>query len=179
MTTGSLSGSESERRWYAARSRWWNSTGGGSGTRSTAATAGSGAANAPSARKGIGAVKAGDGGAKFRAEWPDIDQANWAWMERERVDAATGTVVLVVANNNNNNKKCSPEAIALLKGPNGAAGASVDVGVVGGVVGQAVRGRGQGWVMGWMGGHKLLVGFVAVVAFVLMQRLVAGVEKES
>ena len=30
MTTGSVSASEAERKYHAARSRWWNSTGGGS-----------------------------------------------------------------------------------------------------------------------------------------------------
>lgn len=164
MTTGSLSGcSESERRWYAARSRWWNSTGGGSGTRPTAGV------NASAKGAGVGAVKAGDGGVKFRAEWEAVDRENWAWMERERVDATTGQVVRRPKEEDGGEEKCSPEAMALLKGPHGAG--SVDV--VGGVVGQAVRGQGGG-VVGWMGRHKLLVGFVAVVSFVLMQRLVSG-----
>ena len=154
MTTGSLIASESERRWFAARSRWWNSTGGGSATsRNAGSKAGA---------KGVGAVKAGDGGMKFRAEWEDIDGENWEWMERERVDAATGKVV------KREGETCSPEAMALLKGPHGG---SVDV--VGRVVGQAVRGEGDG-VVEWMGRHKLLVAFVAVIAFVLMLRVVSG-----
>ena len=153
MTTGSLSCSDTERRWYAARSRWWNSTGGGSATRATPGV------NASA--KGVGAVKAGDGGVKFRVEWPELDRDNWWWMERERVDAASGQVIKAEG------EKCSPEAMALLKGPSGGSTT-----VVGGV-GQAVRGGGGG-VVGWMGRHKLLVGLVAVVAFVLLERAVGG-----
>ena len=149
MTTGSLSANDNERRWYAARSRWWNSTGGGSGTSPQAAST--------TGARGVGAVRAGDGGIKFRAEWPELDAENWLWMQRERVDASTGRVVRETG------EKCSPEALTLLKGPRG----SVDV--VGGV--GAVRGG----VGGWIGRHAWLVGLVAIVGFVLLQRAV-GVE---
>src|SRR5437016_10556634 len=60
MTTGSVSASPAERRYFAARSRWWNSTGGGSSENKKAGVIAS--------TKGIGAIKAGDGGVKFRAE---------------------------------------------------------------------------------------------------------------
>lgn len=75
MTTGSVAASESERKWAAGRSRWWNSTGGGSFK-----------------KEGIqrGNVKAGDGGQKFRLEWPELDQENWAWMKENDIDIATG-----------------------------------------------------------------------------------------
>jgi ubiquitin-conjugating enzyme E2 J2 len=74
MTTGSVSATEQTRKELAKRSRWWNSTGGGS--QKTPA--------------GKGNVKAGDGGAKFRAEWPELDQENRAWMTENKVDLATG-----------------------------------------------------------------------------------------
>ncbi len=94
---------------------------------------------------------------KFRAEWPELDQSNWSWMEREGVSASTGRVVREAG------ESCSPEALALLKGPKGS---SVDV--VGGV--GAVRGG----MVGWMSRHKWLVGIVALVGFVLLQRAVGG-----
>ncbi len=156
MTTGSLSASESERKWFAARSRWWNSTGGGSETKPPG-IGGGGATSSNANTRGVGAVRAGDGGVKFRAEWPELDEENWKWMERERVDASTGLVV------REQGEKCSPEAMALLKGPRGG---SVDV--VGGV------GVVRGGVLGWMGRHKWVVGFAALIGFVLLQRAVGG-----
>ena len=156
MTTGSVSASDAERRWFAARSRWWNSTGGGSGTKPLSGVGGTASSN--TSARGVGAVKAGDGGVKFRAEWPELDAENWKWMERERVDASTGLVVREKGEN------CSPEALALLKGPKGT---TVDV--VGGV--GAVRGG----LVGWVGRHKLVVGFTALIfGFVLLQRAVGG-----
>ena len=77
MTTGSVRATPAERRFYAARSRWWNSTGGGS----------YGKANVERAQ-----IKVGDGGANFRAEWPEVDAANWAWMKENGVDTATGQI---------------------------------------------------------------------------------------
>ncbi|ETS73009.1 hypothetical protein PFICI_15184 [Pestalotiopsis fici W106-1] len=74
MTTGSISGTERERKYLARRSRWWNSTGGGSQHKA--------------AQKGN--IKAGDGGAKFRAEWPDVDKENKTWMAENKIDPATG-----------------------------------------------------------------------------------------
>ncbi|OAA56555.1 ubiquitin-conjugating enzyme [Niveomyces insectorum RCEF 264] len=79
MTTGSVSATEAERKFHAARSRWWNTTGGGSH------------AKAAAGGQQRGNVKAGDGGAKFRSEWPEVDKANWAWMTEQRIDPATGT----------------------------------------------------------------------------------------
>lgn len=77
MTTGSISGTERERKYLARRSKWWNSTGGGSQNKA--------------AQKGN--VKAGDGGAKFRAEWPEVEKENQAWMTEKKIDPATGDPV--------------------------------------------------------------------------------------
>lgn len=74
MTTGSVSATEAERKCSAARSRWWNSTGGGSA----------------SAKTQRGNVKAGDGGKKFQDEFPDIHKENLAWMSERKVDLETG-----------------------------------------------------------------------------------------
>lgn len=85
MTTGSISATEQERRFLASRSRWWNSTGGGSGQKA-GSRSGGGTGNA-------GAIRSGDGGARFRAEWPDLHEQNLKWMAENHVDLATGNVI--------------------------------------------------------------------------------------
>ncbi len=80
MTTGSVRASEPERKLFAQRTRWWNSTGGGS------KRAGAQSSNT----RGIGAIRAGDGGAHFRAEWLELDEENQAWMKERRINPQTG-----------------------------------------------------------------------------------------
>lgn len=153
MTTGSVSATDAERRWTAARTRWWNSTGGGTGSRAipgvTATT------------KGIGAVKAGDGGVKFRAEWPELDEENWRWMKENRIDPATGNIV--PDPNAPNMNGCSPETAALTRRPGGSA-AGLGPLVEGG---QAAREVGQSWIRR----HKLMVGIIALFSYVILARL--------
>src|SRR4051812_15881277 len=81
MTTGSVGATEAERKWAAGRTRWWNSTGGGSWTE-----------NGKGGQKGN--IKAGDGGVKFRAEWPELDQENWKWMKDNKIDPMTGNAAV-------------------------------------------------------------------------------------
>ncbi|KAL3417296.1 ubiquitin-conjugating enzyme [Phlyctema vagabunda] len=76
MTTGSVSGSPSQRKRLAAQSKWWNSTGGGSCTK-------------PVVYKGN--IKAGDGGHSFKTQWPELHKENEAWMKEQAIDLATGT----------------------------------------------------------------------------------------
>ncbi|KAI9799639.1 MAG: Ubiquitin-conjugating enzyme E2 6 [Piccolia ochrophora] len=150
MTTGSVSATAAERKWAAGRTRWWNSTGGGSSARTIPGISGSNT-------KGIGAIKAGDGGAKFRSEWPELDEENWKWMRENRIDPATGQVVPEPAN------ACSPEGAALrrgLSGSNAGLGAVVEGG-------QAAREAGQGWLRR----HKVLMGSLFLVVYVLLSRV--------
>ena len=153
MTTGSVHASETERKWAAARTRWWNSTGGGT---SSKAVPGNNAST-----KGIGAIKAGDGGVKFRAEWPELDEENWKWMRENRVDPATGNMApdpnAIVSST------CSPETAALRRRPGGSAAG------LGAVVegGQAARNAGQSWVRR----NKFTVGALIVIGYVLLARL--------
>ncbi|KAI9895014.1 MAG: Ubiquitin-conjugating enzyme E2 6 [Vezdaea aestivalis] len=119
MTTGSVAGTESERRWASAKSRWWNSTAGGS-----VAVPGQ-------------PTKPGDGGANFRSQWPDLDQENWRWMKARSVDPASGQVTT-----SDSSSTCPPEQVAALaRRPGGSGG-------LGAVVegGQAARETGQGWL---------------------------------
>ena len=128
MTTGSVSASELERKAFASRSRWWNSTGGGSSQRTIP-----GIGTTGSNGKGFGAIKAGDGGKKFKEEWPELDEENWKWMEQTKIDPATGRNV-------SSAQACSPEAAALGRRPQGS-------GTGGGAVvqgGQAAREGAQG-----------------------------------
>ena len=77
----------------AERSRWWNSTGGGSTKRTLAGEAGEAQTaqqSSGSGRTGFGAIKAGDGGQRFKEQWPEEDEENWKWMEKEKIDPQTG-----------------------------------------------------------------------------------------
>lgn len=156
MTTGSVSASDAERRLFAARSRWWNSTGGGSHSKSVPGVT--------STVKGIANIKAGDGGKKFRAEWPELDEENWKWINDNRVDPATGQVMpdpnAVVAGSSS----CSPETSALRRrsGVSGPGGLGV---VMEG--GQKARDVGESWFKR----HKVWVCIGMVLGYALLTRL--------
>ncbi|KAN0117891.1 ubiquitin-conjugating enzyme [Hyaloscypha variabilis] len=145
MTTGSVGASEAERKWAAGRTRWWNSTGGGSFK------------DGKTVQKGN--VKAGDGGAKFRAEWPEMDKENWKWMKENRIDPATGNVMQEPGSSGQGN--CSPGMA--LRRPSGSQA------VVGAVVegGRAVGEEGKGWIRR----NKLLVAGGVIFTYVLIARL--------
>lgn len=152
MTTGSVRASDAERKLFASRSRWWNSTGGGSHAASTRPKA-----------AGAGAIKAGDGGAKFRQEWPELDAENWRWMKENKIDPATG---MPQAPQVDGHGACAPEAAALRRRPVGS-------GSLGAVVegGQVARDAGQGW----LSRNKYIIGAVFLFGYVLVTR-VLGVE---
>lgn len=159
MTTGSVHATDTERRWAAARTRWWNSTGGGSFHKLAAGVN-------PSAR-GVGAVKAGDGGVKFKAEWPELDAENWAWMKTNRVDPTTGSLLPDPDPTSSSLTSCSSEVAALRRGPGGS---GVGLGtVVGG--GHAATQAGQSWIRR----HKMFVGAMIVICYVLLARLMGDV----
>ncbi|OAP59930.1 hypothetical protein AYL99_04932 [Fonsecaea erecta] len=144
MTAGSVGGSSTERKWHAARSRWWNSTGGGSASKPVPGV--------QLTTKGIGNIKVGDGGAKFRAEFPDEDKENWIWMKEHRIDPATGGML---PDEEGEEVNCSPETRALRRILGGSTGVGV---VVQG--GQAARDAGQGWI--WRNKMKIIAGCIVV-----------------
>ena len=150
MTTGSVSATPAERQFYAFQSRWWNSTGGGSSNRSIPGIGGS-----TTNIHGRGNVKAGDGGEKFRREWPELDEQNWKYLQDKKIDPKTGRAVVDYSNA----ASCTPGADALKRAGNSAAGI--------GAVGQQARDAGQGW----LGSRKVMVAVVAVVAYALLARL--------
>lgn len=153
MTTGSLHGTENERKWHAARTRWWNSTGAGSKSDPKKGV--------NSSTKGIGALKAGDGGVKFKAEWAELDAENWEWMKKNRIDAATGN--LLPDEEGELVKDCSPEVAALKWGPKGI-GSGIGAMREGG---QAARNAGQSWVRR----HWFAIGATMFLGFVLLRRI--------
>ena len=153
MTTGSVHATEAERKWLARQTRWWNATGGG--------TAGKMAPGVNPTVKGIGAIKAGDGGVKFRAEWPELDEENWKWMTTNKIDPITGQITYDP--NDAGDGACSPEAAALRRRPGGS-GAALGT-VVGG--GHAAREAGHSW----MRRNKVLLGGLIVFGYVLLARL--------
>lgn len=143
MTTGSVSSTAAERKMLAARTRWWNSTGGGSQTK---------AANK-------GNVKAGDGGAKFRAEWPEVDKENWAWMGENKIDSLTGR---------RKEENCGPQL--------GIAAASSGAGpqaVVDAVVQRRDAGR------GWVSRHRLWILVGAVLTYTALARYLGSGESKT
>lgn len=143
MTTGSVGATEAERKWAASRTRWWNSTGGGSHLRS-------------GTQKGN--IKAGDGGAKFRQEWPELDKENWKWMEENNIDTATGE-----RKPEPGAPACTPQAAAFGRRPSGSTPA------LGAVIegGQAARDAGQSWLRR----NKLLVAGGVIFTYVLIARI--------
>lgn len=140
ITTGSISASTEERKMLAARSRWWNSTGGGSHDTARVAQKGN--------------IKAGDGGKKFRAEWPEEDAENWKWMRECHVDVATGQRPTAAG------ASCGPQLVGGIGGSGNQAQAVVDA-----VVQQREAGR------GWMARNKLLVAGGVIFIYVLIARL--------
>lgn len=159
MTTGSVGATDVERRWAAGRTRWWNSTGGGTSTR--------GISGASTGQRGNGAIKAGDGGAKFRSEWPELDKENWKWMEENKIDPATGERI-----GETGTPACSPQAVALGRRPSGS-NASIETVIEGG---QAARHAGQSW----MKRNKLLITGAAIFFYVLIARMLGdGKTKNS
>ena len=106
----------------------------------------------------MGAIKAGDGGVKFRKEWPELDEENWKIMRERRIDPATGLAVP-----ENSAHSCSPEAAALRRRPGGSA-TGVGVVVQGG---QVARDAGQGW----LSRHKWRLVAGAFFGYILVARL--------
>lgn len=141
MTTGSVSESEAMRKYHASRSRWWNSTGGGSLSR-------------PENNAGKGNIKAGDGGAKFKSEWPEIDQENWDWMRENKIDPAHGNKTV-----EHTGPSCRPP-LGIAAGSGHQAHAVVDA-----VIQQ--REAGQGWIFR----NKLVLAGAIIFIYVLIARL--------
>lgn len=132
MTTGSVRASDAERKLFAKRTRWWNSTGGGSKPvpGNTPGTTSQPSSNS----RGIGGIKAGDGGAKFRLEWPEVDVENLKWLHQKRIDLATGMPKQLQAAPSH----CPPEVAGLRRRPGSTATVVQDA--------QIAREAGQGWL---------------------------------
>jgi len=150
MTTGSVRASEQERKLFAQRTRWWNSTGGGS--RPFAGTQSSNS-------RGAGAIKAGDGGVKFRAEWPELDEENQKWMKENRINPQNGLIM----STSPTQPQCSPDMAGLRKRPSGSATA------VGAVVQQGHVAREAGH--SWLSRNKWRIVFGTLLSYILVARI--------
>lgn len=104
-----------------------------------------------------GNVKAGDGGKKFRAEWPELDKENAAWMKENGIDLATGLTPA-----GEGERACAGQMARRASGSEARA-------AIGAVVegGQVAREAGQGWVRR----NKLLIAGVLVLGYVLIARM--------
>ncbi|KAF2803778.1 ubiquitin-conjugating enzyme E2 6 [Mytilinidion resinicola] len=156
MTTGSVRATDHERKLFAARTRWWNSTGGGTSTRTIPGITTPQSSNT----RGNGAVKAGDGGVKFRKEWPELDEENWKIMKEKRIDPVSGLTVPA----ENSHGPCSPEAAALRRRLPGGSATGVGAVVQGG---QVARDAGQSWI----GRNKWRIVFGAFFSYILIARM--------
>jgi len=160
MTSGSTSATEAERKLLAARSRWWNSTGGGTHLRGNAGAAGK------------GNVKAGDGGLKFKSEWPELDAENWNWIRENRINEANGCRLPAPAGSAGAGKggaagsSCGPQ----LGIPAAAGGSGHQAHAVVDAVMQQRDRAGRGWLMS---NRLLLVGGI-IFFYVLLARLLVG-----
>ena len=166
MTAGSLSATKQERKWHAARSKWWNSTGGGTSGPRNPTQAQNGAVGVKkgvniSASRGSGTanIKAGDGGRKFREEFEETDAENWSWMEQVGIDPNTGKIIETSpeessagASGKEAKEECGPEIARLREILGGGTGTSLS---------QAAKEVGQGWIGRWK--YWLLGGFVGYV----------------
>ncbi|RKF80052.1 Ubiquitin-conjugating enzyme E2 6 [Golovinomyces cichoracearum] len=146
MTTGSVSSTEAERKWAARRTIWWNSTGGGSWK------------DANIAQKGKGNVKAGDGGLKFRTEWPVLDQENWKWIKENNIDPTTGKRI----------EDSSKSAI--LDAPGATKLKSSEKQDVAGVALKSNKTGGS--ERNWIGRNKLFITGCIIFTYVLIARLI-------
>lgn len=106
-----------------------------------------------------GNIKAGDGGRKFRSEWPDEDEENWEWIRENRLDPATGKAL---PDPEGEVVQCTPEAARIRR----ILGAGGNSGTVGGL-GQAAKEAGRGWVGRW---KWWIVG--VFVTYVVLSRIV-------
>jgi ubiquitin-conjugating enzyme E2 J2 len=149
ITTGSIRSTESERKVFAARSRWWNSTGGGTSNRAVPGVQ----------SRGAGAIKAGDGGQRFRKEWPDVDKDNWEYLKQRRIDPVTGNVAPEAAQTS-----CTPAADALRRRTTGGATSGAGAVVEGA---QVARQAGQGW----LGRNKLYLGMATFFVYIMLARV--------
>jgi len=156
MTTGSVSATEAERKVLAARTRWWNSTGGGSTKRTLAGEAGEvqaqqGSGGGSGRNTGFGAIKAGDGGQRFKEQWPEEDEENWKWMEKEKIDPQTGRGLVL------QQQVQAQEAVAAAAGPveSATAGRRATVDAV---------------PQSWLSKNKWYIVAAAVFAYVLAAR---------
>ena len=202
MTTGSISAGENERKALAARSRWWNSTGSGTCTDRTYNDLDDDSADWKpyiDAKGGQGkitggpsnVIKTGDGGERFRLEFPEVDLENWRWMRARKVNVKTGIALLpeplatdaVTAvskgsithrqqqsqqpQQQQNHQPIQPQIEGnAVRRRHGIAGSGPTASTATGTAGAVVKG-GESWLRR----HKLLCAMVLLCGYVLLARL--------
>ena len=195
MTTGSVRASVLERKALARRSRWWNSTGGGSwvppasataagsgagqqGLRTDTSGSGSGSGGRGKGRDrahgmtGNGAIKAGDGGKKFRSEWPELDAENWRWMKETSIDVMTGAVLPKPETES----KVDPSSG---RAGNGLSSSCAPADTAAAILaegrhrlpGSAGAGAGEADIRSWLARNKYTIGAVLLFSYVIVARM--------
>ena len=162
MTMGSVSGTKADRKQYAKHSRWWNSMVGSSTSNS----------------KGMG-----DGGAKFRSEWPEVHDKNMKWLKEHRVDLQTGrTLPAPAASSSSGSSSSSASPSSSMLTSCGMATTGAATGAAAGTSGtqaqtvvDAVR-QGRGAGSSWLWRNQLYVFGGAVFMYVLVVRMMGGMQ---
>lgn len=116
--------------------------------------------------RGFGAIQRGDGGKKFREEFPELDEENWKWMRECQIDPQTGKAFFPTSQ-----PSCSSDASTLPKRANGG-GTSLGT-VIGG--GQAAREAGQSWLRRNWG--KILI--VGIFVYVVVARVMSEAREQQ
>lgn len=182
MTTGSISMRENERKVLAARSRWWNSTGGGTCTdRRFSDLDDAGGGWKPHVGKdgartgGVSVViKTGDGGERFRLEFPEVDLENWKWMREMRVNLQTGIALAPEASSNSGTALVPIIQQPQLQHQEGVVGVRRRHGVAAGPAASVAAGTAEAVVKegeSWLRRHKFLCAVVLLCGYVLLARL--------
>jgi len=196
MTTGSISMGENERKVLAARSRWWNSTGGGTcsdrgyGDLDDAGGGWKSYVGMPGRTTGgpSNVMKPGDGGERFRQEFPELDAENWRWMRERRFNLQTGIALSPEGSSGRQGSVGGPshppsiqqqqqqqqqqrqqqeqEAAGLRRRQVIAAAAGTGASGAAGTAGAVVKG-GESWLRR----HKFLCAVVLLCGYVLLARL--------
>ncbi|KAI7278623.1 ubiquitin-protein ligase [Hortaea werneckii] len=163
MTTGSVSAPDFKRKQLAGRTRWYNSTGGGTTTRKLGESASQHAAKPVQQQSSNKWSMTGrDGGAKFREEWPEEDEENWKWMEENQIDPKTGDSLKAAAVQDAQEQQSGVTESAQKAAP--ASGA-----------GQKQAHTAQVADQGWLGKNWGKVAIAAVFIYVLAARMMSDV----
>ncbi len=115
---------------------------------------------------GAGAIRSGDGGARFQSEWPELHQQNLKWMTDHRIDMDTGDVIpKSLPAPASSSTSCAPAETAALR----RLAAQPLSNAAGNAANQAAGLDADG--RSWIRRNKYLVGAMVIFSYVLVVRV--------